>query len=129
MTLRRTALSMALPVFCLGAMSLWTRPAAHWLAQGPLQQGHEEVSCAGCHTPSPGSTRQQVQAKLAYSLGWRAADVDFGNGPVTSDHCLDCHERANERHPIYRFREPRFEPALQQVRADSCLGCHSEHLG
>lgn len=129
MTLRRTAVTMALPVAFLGAMSLWTQPAAHWLAQGPLQQDHADVSCRGCHTPSPGTVRQQVQAKLGHALGWRATDVDFGHGPVTSDHCLDCHQRDNERHPIYRFREPRFETALAEVQADSCLGCHSEHAG
>lgn len=127
MTLRRTALTMAVPVAFLGAMGLWTEPAAHWLARGPIQQGHAGVACGGCHVSSPGSTRQQVQAKLAYVLGRRESDVDFGHGPVTSDQCLACHERPNERHPIYRFREPRFDEALQQVRADSCLGCHSEH--
>ncbi|MGY3439656.1 MULTISPECIES: hypothetical protein [unclassified Marinovum] len=127
MTVRRSALMMAVPVAFLGAMGLWTEPAAHWLAHGPLQQGHETVACRGCHSESPGTTRQQIQAKLGFALGWRATDVDFGRGPVTSDQCLDCHQRANERHPIYRFREPRFEAALQTVQADSCLGCHTEH--
>ena len=84
MTLRRSAVTMAIPVAFLGAMGLWTGPAAHWLAQGPIQQGHAEVSCQGCHTPSPGTTRQQVQARFAFAIGRRDSDVDFGNGRITN---------------------------------------------
>lgn len=125
--LRRSAVLCAVPIACLGAMGVWTGPAAHVFAHGPVQAGHAEVSCRDCHVPSPGSTRQQVQAKLAHVLGRRDDPVDFGRAAVSSDQCLACHQRPNERHPIYRFREPRFIEALGRVEADSCLGCHGEH--
>lgn len=57
----------------------------------------------------------------------RDTGVDFGYGAVTSKACFQCHERPNERHPIFRFHEPRFEKAVAQVEATSCLGCHGEH--
>ncbi|MDO6731119.1 hypothetical protein Q4577_13880 [Marinovum sp. 2_MG-2023] len=127
MNLRLSAFIVAVPVALLGAVGIWSEPANHWMAHGPIQSGHAEVSCRGCHVESPGTTRQQIQAKLAYVMGRREEPADFGRSEVTSDQCLDCHQRPNERHPIYRFREPRFIEALQQVEADSCLGCHTEH--
>jgi len=64
---------------------------------------------------------------VRYVLGLRETPVDFGYAAVQSGQCLTCHARPNERHPIYRFREPRFADAVQKVEARSCLGCHSEH--
>lgn len=125
--LRTSALCVALPVAVLGVFALVTDRADQWLAHGPIQTGHETISCAGCHLPGEGTTRQQIQAKLHYVFGLREDNVEFGRMAVTSDACLDCHARPNERHPIYRFREPRFIEALQSVQADTCLGCHSEH--
>lgn len=126
-TLRKTALCVALPVAMLGVAALGFDIADDWVAHGPVQAGHAKVACDGCHIPSPGNTRQQIQAKLHHAIGWRADNVDFGRAAVDSAACLTCHERPNERHPIYRFREPRFIEAVQVVSADSCLGCHSEH--
>jgi len=60
-------------------------------------------------------------------LGNRRAPVNFGYQKVTSEQCLSCHERPNERHPIYRFNEPRFTKIRQTLAVNSCLGCHSEH--
>lgn len=124
---KKSALCMALPVMFLGGVALESPKAQTWLAHGPIQSGHAEVDCAGCHQASPGTIRQQIQANVHYILGLRPDSADFGKAAVTSETCLDCHERPNERHPIYRFREPRFIEALETVAADTCLGCHTEH--
>ncbi len=125
--LRMIAIITAIPITLLGVIVLFTDQADHLVAHGPIQAGHENVDCVGCHIPSAGSYRQQIQANILYAIGQRETPVDFGYAPVASAQCLDCHERKYERHPIYRFREPRFAKALETVNATSCLGCHSEH--
>lgn len=125
--LRNLAVLLALPVSAIGGLSLVTDNFTDIVAHGPIQQGHLEVDCSGCHTKGEGSVRQQLQANVKFALGMRATGVNFGYQPVTSDHCLACHERPNERHPIYRFNEPRFSQARQQIAVNSCVGCHSEH--
>lgn len=102
-----------------------TKPS---IAHGPLISAHADVACVACHTRTSGTVRQQVQAQVQYVLGLRQTPVDFGYAEVGSEQCLACHSRPNERHPIYRFREPRFAKAVEQVDARSCLGCHSEHV-
>ena len=125
--LRLLALAIALPVAVLGFVVLGTDRAKSLIAHGPIQVDHADVSCAGCHVDARGSLRQQIQANLFYFLGQRAHPADFGMEEVTSDTCLSCHERPNDRHPIYRFQEPRFVEAVAKVEATNCLGCHSEH--
>lgn len=126
-TLRKAAMAVGLPVALMGVVVLQAAPVKPVISHGPIQSGHAEISCQGCHTPSAGTTRQQIQANLNYVLGRRETHADFGYGAVTSGQCIDCHERANDRHPIYRFNEPRFADVLQRLDAASCLGCHSEH--
>lgn len=116
-----------LPMFAAAGVVLTDRELMPVMSHGPLQAGHEAVNCESCHLPSAGTTRQQVQAKVHYLVGMRETSVDFGYSEVRSDACLECHERPNERHPIFRFQEPRFQEAVTQVEATSCLGCHSEH--
>ncbi len=123
------AVLLALPSLVMAGITLQDRGAMQLVARGPIQEGHAKVSCDGCHVKSPGTSRQQIQAKVYHLLGQRESGGDFGYGPVTSDQCLECHARPNERHPIYRFREPRFLDAIKEVDAQSCLGCHSEHTG
>ncbi|MEM1237081.1 MAG: cytochrome c3 family protein [Pseudomonadota bacterium] len=125
--LRWLALITLLPMAVLGAVVLTVPEAKVVISAGPIQHGHADVDCAGCHVSSAGSLRQQAQANVKYALGLRNHPVDFGYAKVTSDTCLDCHERPNERHPIYRFNEPRFLEARETVEATTCLGCHSEH--
>ncbi|MBT0958491.1 hypothetical protein IV417_13960 [Alphaproteobacteria bacterium KMM 3653] len=127
--LRLAALLVALPIAALGASTLTSRATMTLVAHGPIQAGHSAVDCTGCHENSPGTLRQQIQANLQYTLGNRALPVGFAKQPVTSAQCLHCHDRPNERHPIYRFNEPRFAQALQSIAANTCLGCHSEHTG
>ena len=53
--------------------------------------------------------------------------MNLGYQPVTSEQCLGCRERPNERHTIYRFSESRFAEVRKKLNVDSCLGCHTEH--
>ena len=91
--------------------------------------GHEKLACESCHTPAPGTTRQQVQANVRYLLGLRKTAADFGNRDVTNSDCLACHERPFDRHPVFRFNEPRFEKARAELGANQCQSCHAEHTG
>lgn len=125
--LRLLALAVALPIALLGVVILGTDTGNALVARGPIQAGHEALACADCHQRARGSLRQQIQANIAFALGYRHRMADFGKVRVTSDTCLSCHERPNDRHPIYRFQEPRFEKAVAEIDATSCLGCHSEH--
>jgi nitrate/TMAO reductase-like tetraheme cytochrome c subunit len=43
--------------------------------------------------------------------------------------CLACHEREDDRHPVYRFNEPRFIEARQAIQPQFCVSCHKEHTG
>jgi len=94
-----------------------------------MNRGHETVACDGCHRPAPGTLRQQLQANVRYWLGVRATPADFGRSAVGDAVCLDCHDRPNDRHPVYRFLEPRFVKARQAIAPHHCLSCHAEHRG
>ncbi|GAA6181910.1 hypothetical protein NBRC116594_33480 [Shimia sp. NS0008-38b] len=124
---RMLALIAAIPSVVLAGFTLWFPDIKRALAYGPLIDAHTDVDCVQCHVPSRGTVRQQIQAKTHHLIGLRESSVDFGYQPVTSTACLACHARPNERHPIYRFNEPRFSEAVRKVDARSCLGCHSEH--
>ncbi len=124
---RVLALSALAPAVALAALVLWAKPFRSAVAHGPLITAHAGVDCQKCHLTAPGSIRQQLQAQVKYALGYRKKAVDFGYSKVRSSQCLSCHSSPNDRHPIYRFREPRFATAVKEVNATSCLGCHSEH--
>lgn len=126
-SVRRAALAMALPVAALGAWSLAAPDGSALMASGRIQAGHVGLACADCHQPAAGTIRQQLQARARWLVGLRTDAVDFGRQAVGSAQCLDCHERPNERHPVFRFNEPRFADALFRVAANDCLGCHGEH--
>lgn len=98
-------------------------------ARGEFVNGHEGMACKECHQPSPGSTRQQLQAIAKNTLFDAGYEVDFGFQKISSRQCLACHNRDNDRHPIHRFNEPRFIEVVKNLPANQCLGCHSEHNG
>lgn len=125
--IRRMSLFMLLPVSLTGFSVVSVSSMKFVTAYGPIQSGHENITCVQCHARPVASWRQQIQANFRHFIGTRIEPVDFGFHPVTSSTCLSCHERPNERHPIYRFREPRFQKLEITVDATSCLGCHSEH--
>lgn len=125
--IRNLAVLLLIPV---GLVTLTVQnyaPAMTIMSHGPIQIGHQELTCVQCHQAAEGTWRQQAQANMHFAIGSRQHDVYFGYKPVTSSTCLDCHDRPNDRHPIYRFQEPRFIEALETVDATSCLACHSEH--
>lgn len=97
--------------------------------RGPMNSGHDTLKCESCHQGAPGSLRQQIQANLRYALGLRERLADFGHQAVTNENCLACHERPNDRHPVYRFLEPRFLKAREALSPHFCVSCHSEHKG
>lgn len=124
---RRMALVAALPVAGLSAF-IFLQAGDHTLvSSGPIQSGHQALGCADCHERAPGTARQQIQATFRAAFSATISAPHFIYRPVTSETCLACHQRPNERHPIWRFREPRFQAATEIVDATSCLGCHSEH--
>ncbi|MCB4798096.1 cytochrome c3 family protein [Neotamlana laminarinivorans] len=100
-----------------------------YVSVGPMNTGHEELSCFACHADAKGNLIQQVQSNTSHAFGFREEGVDFGTQDVTANNCLECHDRPNDRHPIYRFSEPRFSDAIKNIDATTCVTCHSEHHG
>jgi hypothetical protein len=96
---------------------------------GPMNVGHETLECGSCHRPAPGTTRQQLQANTRTFLGLRASYVDFGMRAVENADCRSCHDRPDDRHPVYRFLEPRFAEARAAIEPQACTSCHGEHTG
>lgn len=94
---------------------------------GHMVPDHEDLACTKCHTPAPGSVRQQVRANLLHWAGFRSTGASFGHEPVAAASCRGCHARDNDRHPSFRFREPRFQTINRTLDARNCLTCHSEH--
>jgi hypothetical protein len=99
------------------------------LSKGPMNVGHENMSCETCHTPAKGNAFQQIQANLMYSVGLRKTEADFGAENVDTKKCLECHDRANDRHPMHRFEEARFVEARKNLGVTNCESCHNEHFG
>lgn len=98
-----------------------------YVSIGPMNTGHNDMSCVVCHADAKGNLWQQVQSNISHSFGFRKTGVDFGTKDVTVDNCLQCHDRPNDRHPSYRFSEPRFSDAIKVIDATTCITCHSEH--
>lgn len=114
----------------LGVLSLlWLLPdrQAGWHSPGPANSGHEKLACGDCHRPASGTVRQQIQANVQYWLGRRQHDAYFRFKPVSNADCLDCHDRPDDRHPVQRFKEPRFAEARAKLHPESCMSCHLEH--
>lgn len=100
-----------------------------FLSKGPMNKGHEGFSCESCHTDSKGNVFQQIQANVMFVFGARKTEADFGTENVDNNKCLDCHDRANDRHPLHRFTEPRFVEARKNIGVTYCESCHLEHNG
>ncbi len=99
------------------------------VAKGPMNTGHEGLACSECHSPAKGTTAQQVSANVYHWLGLRQSTTGFGSQDVTSEDCLACHTRPEDRHPISRFLEPRFAEARRHLKVYDCIACHTEHQG
>lgn len=113
-----------------GALGFILSPGQeHFTAPGRMNVGHERLTCVSCHRRAPGTVRQQLQADARYLLGLRSTPADFGLRGVRNDDCLSCHERPFDRHPVFRFTEPRFAEARQTLGPHRCQSCHREHSG
>jgi len=75
-----------------------------FLSLGPLNTGHEGLSCNACHTDAKGNLLQQLQSNISYTFGMRKTKVDFGTENVDTKKCLECHDRPNDRHPTHPSR-------------------------
>lgn len=111
----------------IGFFSL--KSSEEYISLGPMNNGHEEISCVVCHADANGNLVQQIQSNISHAAGIREKSVDFGSKDVTVKNCLECHDRPNDRHPTYRFSEPRFKKAIKNIDATTCITCHSEHNG
>ncbi len=105
------------------------KSAEEYLSIGPANTGHEGLSCNTCHTPAKGTVLQQLQSNISYTFGQRKTSADFGTENVDNEKCLACHDRPNDRHPQYRFSEPKFKDAIAVIDATQCETCHQEHNG
>lgn len=111
-------------------LGLLSRPSLHDLrAPGAFNTGHENLKCEECHEPSDGSIRQQIQANLSYLLNNRSEVAAFNFTFPDNKDCLACHEREDDKHPVYRFNEPRFLEARKAFQPQYCVSCHKEHNG
>jgi hypothetical protein len=128
---RRQNFGMLLGIACgvalLAVLVLPERQPLH--ARGPMNTGHQDLRCEYCHLPARGTGRQQIQANARYLLGLRASAADFGLQKVGSAQCLACHARPSDRHPVFRFSEPRFQEVRDTLHPESCVACHLEHSG
>ena len=120
-------LAAGLPAFVAVAFLFNANDYFHFTIPGGMNLGHEELSCESCHLPQAGTTRQQLQAQISYWLGQRDDWIHFNTVPTSNEICISCHERPDDRHPVYRFREPRFRDARAAIGADRCASCHQEH--
>jgi hypothetical protein len=120
-------LGLAVGVLLLVVLLLPDQEA--WHARGPMTSGHEDVACEHCHRPAPGSLRQQLQANVRHLLGRRATAADFGLQQAGNSECLGCHDFPEERHPVFRFFEPRFQKSRDALHPEFCVSCHLEHRG
>lgn len=108
---------------------LFEPQSSQLLTPGPMNTGHASLECESCHRNAKGSLRQQLQANVQYLLSNRAIPADVGYRPVENLDCLFCHSRKNDRHPVFRFYEPRFQKAREAIQPHLCISCHLEHKG
>jgi len=128
-TRRRVGIGLGL-CLAIAALCAFLAPGQeHLTAPGRMNSGHEELACTNCHRPAPGSVRQQIQAGTRFLIGLRETPVDFGYREVENDDCYACHERPFDRHPVFRFNEPRFSDARKVIAPQHCASCHREHSG
>lgn len=127
---RRPAIYLVGAILGAAALAGLASPGAErFHAAGPSNPGHALLDCSECHRPAVGTPRQQLQAKASALLGLREYDADFVHREVRTRDCQACHLREDDRHPVYRFDEPRFVDARAALGANRCTGCHVEHSG
>jgi formate-dependent nitrite reductase cytochrome c552 subunit len=127
--LKRAAYVLGAAVVAAALAAVMMPQLARFHAKGPANAGHAAFACTDCHREAPGTTRQQLQAKVQFWLGMRDSDVAFGHERVGNEQCATCHAREQDSHPVHRFLEPRFAEARTKLGVDACVSCHREHTG
>lgn len=127
-SIRRLAYAAGIAV-AFAPLLLLAPALAKFVPNDAHNPGHVDLECTECHREAPGSTRQQLQAKVKHLLGLRAGDIDFGMRSVNNAACIGCHDNPDDRHPAHRFLEPRFEAARREIAPQQCVSCHREHTG
>lgn len=117
-------------ILCLVVITLLQVDSLHhFRTPGAFNTGHENLACKECHEAATGTIRQQTQANMAFLFGQKPKPVAFNFVTPNNKDCLACHDRENDRHPVYRFNEPRFLEARQAIQPQHCYSCHKEHTG
>jgi hypothetical protein len=128
---RQLGLGTGIVLGAAAVASLNARGCETFHARGPMNSGHATLACGDCHREAPGTVRQQLQAAASATLlsATDAPVVDVGYREVTNTECLACHVRTDDRHPVFRFLEPRFAAARDALHPERCESCHREHAG
>ncbi|MGN6106753.1 MAG: cytochrome c3 family protein [Kofleriaceae bacterium] len=128
---RRRRIGIASGLLVSVAVVLWLDADGHehLHAAGPMNTQHGDVACESCHRRAPGTVRQQFQNAARSWVGLSASEVDIGYRKVSNEQCLSCHERPDDRHPVFRFLEPRFAEVRELIHPEQCSSCHLEHRG
>jgi hypothetical protein len=100
-----------------------------WLMPGPINTGHETLNCESCHRPAEGNLHSQLRGSLNHLLNMQEEPAAIGHYPVSNTSCLACHQNPLDPHRVYRFLEPRFQPARASIQPQYCVSCHQEHTG
>lgn len=129
--LNRNELIAVAAVVAAVVLLVWAvPPGMGFRAAGPMNTGHNTLSCQDCHAPAPGTVRQQLGHNARTLLGLHEQDwVPIGYGEVDNAACLKCHDRPNDRHPVERFEELRFAEQRATLGPHKCNNCHGEHHG
>ncbi|MFV1982859.1 MAG: cytochrome c3 family protein [Thiohalomonadales bacterium] len=126
---RKTGYSIGVIIVTLVIISLILPQSKILHANGPSNTGHKNLKCRHCHTIEVGTIRQRLQANIQYLFGQRTKAVSFGLKPVSNEQCIFCHDRPNDRHPVYRFFEPKYKKIQKLIQPQFCISCHIEHSG
>jgi hypothetical protein len=126
---RRAGIGLGLGLVTAVLCALLAPGQEYLTAPGKMNTGHGDLDCTSCHRPAPGTVRQQIQAGTRFLLGLRETPVDFGFRKVQNRDCNACHERPFDRHPVFRFNEPRFSDVRKVLAPQQCASCHREHSG
>lgn len=98
-------------------------------ALGPMNTGHELLTCEECHTVATGTLRQQLQMNSQYILGLVDESTSVGFNTVANEACIACHDRPDDDHAVYQFKEPKYSAVRRKVSPHLCNACHREHQG
>src|SRR5262249_46229354 len=77
--LKLAAYAIGAALATVALIAVMVPQGARFHAKGPANTGHAALECTDCHQEAPGSTRQQLQAKVQFWLGARANDAAFGH--------------------------------------------------